>query len=87
MTEEVTIRYFAQFQEITGRQQETFSLEGPTELNTVLDDVVEKYPEARDNLDHSAISVNLETINPDQTTVKPGDEIALLPPFGGGNGE
>jgi len=86
MPEEITLRYFAQFQEITGHQQEKITIEGPTQLNELLDLLAKKYPEAKDNLDHTAISVNLETVNPDETTVEPGDEIALLPPFGGGNG-
>lgn len=85
MEKEVTVHYFAQFQEITDCQEEAVSLDGETPLDNLLDKLIDQYPELKETLNHAAISVNLETVEPERTTVEPGDEVALLPPFGGGS--
>lgn len=84
MADDVTIRYFASLKEETGTDEETIELGEPTGLDTILAGVKERYPDVEDSLDHVAVAVNMETVQPDETTVQPGDEVALLPPFGGG---
>jgi molybdopterin converting factor small subunit len=45
--------------------------------------VVERFPELRDLLQTTAVAVNREYATP-QTVIRPGDEVALIPPVSGG---
>lgn len=80
----VTVNYFAQFRDRIGKSSEEFELEEPRNLSEFLDELTERYPDVAEDVAHAAIAVNYETVNPEETRLEPNDEIAILPPFGGG---
>lgn len=84
MESNVHVRYFAGYREIVGRDAETVEIETPTQLDKFLDQLREKHPELEGELAGGAVAVNLEVSEPEATTISPGDEVALLPPVGGG---
>ncbi len=85
MKQEVQLRFFAGLREKIGTEKTGFKLENnPEALEKLKERVKEKFPEIGEDLEHVSIAVNQEIARPEQTTVHPGDEIAFLPPFGGG---
>lgn len=85
MDSSITVRYFATFREITGREEERIPLEDPRPLDRIIEELIEQYPDIAGPLEHAAVALNYETVDPGETRVSPGDELALLPPFGGGS--
>jgi molybdopterin synthase catalytic subunit len=81
----VTIKLFALLKDKALRGELTIIFEGGT-VSDLLQQVSEEYPELRDILSCGRIlvSVNQEVVKPD-ALVKNGDEVALMPPFSGGD--
>ncbi len=84
MGSQITVRCFAVFEERTGTDQLELEIDEEIALADLLDTLREQYPDIEKPLEHSAVAVNQRTVKPEETSVKPGDEVALLPPFGGG---
>ncbi len=85
MKKEVQLRFFAGLREKIGTEKTGFELENiPEPLDNLVERVATKFPEIEGELEHVSIAVNEEIVRPRQTTVSPGDEVAFLPPFGGG---
>ncbi len=84
MENTVHVRYFAGFREEVGKRSEEIEIENSIKLGDFIAQLVAKHPEIETLISSSAFSVNLDICEPESTTVKPGDEIALLPPVGGG---
>ncbi|MFB6355555.1 MAG: MoaD/ThiS family protein [bacterium] len=82
---DVEVKFFATVEEATGTNEDSFEQESPEPLGNLIERIVERYPDMNEHIDHCTIAINLETVNIDEATVKPGDEVAIMPPFGGGN--
>ena len=92
---EITIRSFAMIREILGAKSISFSIHNENEIVTsVLDQLCNKYPSLKSYLykdrnfnPEYVIAVNKERLNYDELEtiiLKPGDELAIIPPAGGG---
>lgn len=73
----ITLRYFAHLREVRGQSQETMILECPVSIGTLFAQIF--------NMDATSIrfAIDAEYVSAD-TLVSDGDEIAFLPPMGGG---
>ena len=73
----ITLRYFAHLREIRGQSEETMTLESPISIGELFAQIFKM----------EAISIRFaidaEYVSAD-TLVSDGDEIAFLPPMGGG---
>lgn len=81
----VTVRFFAVLRKLTGREDFHFSLPQPITLKEVFDQIEKEIPQIRTILKdgRALIAINQEMAD-ENTLVRDGDEIALLPPFAGG---
>lgn len=81
----VNIRFFAVMKKLCGREYLEVKIDGPTTLRDILNKVEQEIPKIREIIKdgRSLISINQEMANED-SVVRNGDEIALLPPFAGG---
>ncbi|MEM0128721.1 MAG: MoaD/ThiS family protein [Thermoplasmata archaeon] len=85
MTAPLRVRLFAQAREAAGSP--TISWTVPTEGETaaaVLEAIAALHPRLRRVVAHSRILVNGQYADPARTTVRPGDELAIHPPYSGG---
>ena len=82
----ITVKYFASLRAIAGKDEDQFSLGSETTLEKLCNEISKTAPEIGDMIlgNKIMISVNLNVVSLD-TIIKDGDEIALLPPFSGGN--
>jgi molybdopterin converting factor subunit 1 len=87
VSQSVTVRYFGSISEDTDTDEESVELEETVRLDRLIDRLVERHPNLEAHLEQAAVAVNEETVDPSESTVSPGDEVALLPPFGGGASE
>ncbi len=81
----VTVKLFAILKDKAGRNELTVAFAGRT-VGELLKQVSREYPVLEDVLSCGGIlvSVNQEFVKPD-APVKDGDEVALMPPFSGGD--
>ncbi|MGM0380973.1 MAG: molybdopterin converting factor subunit 1 [bacterium] len=85
MDQAVQLRFFAGLREKIGTTTSELKLEKNTErLDKLVERIKNKYPEIKQEIDTTSVAVNMEIVRPEKTSVNPGDEIAFLPPFGGG---
>lgn len=84
MEQLIHVKYFAGLRELIGRENEELEVDGPVKLNELLKKIISRHTELTPELDSCAIAVNQEIVDPAKKTLNPGDEVALLPPFGGG---
>ncbi|ACV58771.1 molybdenum cofactor biosynthesis protein [Alicyclobacillus acidocaldarius] len=80
------IRLFANVKEIAGRDKLELDVPDDATVADVLHALKEAYPELHDALEHVMVAVNLELAHPSRRVLAT-DEIALIPPVGGGEGE
>src|SRR5512143_2851034 len=82
----VTVKLFAMIKDKAGRSELSIAFNGGT-VADLLKRVSREHPALADVLSCGGIlvSVNQEFVKPD-SPVKDGDEVALMPPFSGGNG-
>ena len=73
----ITIRYFAHLREVRGQSEETLTLESPVSIGDLFTQIF--------NMDATSIrfAIDAEYVS-SETLVSDGDEIAFLPPMGGG---
>lgn len=82
---QVRVLFFGILKDLAGRDSDVLSLPE----SATAGDVIEHYdnsPRMRGRLKSTAISVNQEYASP-ELELKPGDEVALLPPVSGGRAE
>jgi len=82
----VTVRLFGQLKTLTNNQSELgIALEGGKQVRDLLETLDRAYPQIGELIQKRKVlvSVNQEIAHPD-TNIKDGDEVALLPPFAGG---
>ncbi len=85
MHQTVHLRYFAGLRETLGVEGEEFKLpRTPITLNRLRELLLEQYPEIAPQLKSSAVAVNLELTSQPDSQINPGDEVAFMPPVGGG---
>jgi len=79
----VTVRLFAAPREFTGKGVIEVSLPQGARLSDLIDRLSADYPGLSQYLPYSKLAVN-HAIAPNETILNHGDEVALLPPVGGG---
>lgn len=79
----VQVLFFGQLKDLTGRSSESLPLADRATLRDVLQHYSEKYPSVHKLASSLALSVNQEYASSD-TSLRDGDEVALLPPVSGG---
>ncbi len=96
MTVKVLVRFFTTLREITGKKEEQIELSTSVSVNSVLKKLSENYgadfddyvfDELGDVRGHLEILVNgrsVSTLSGLRTRLKDGDQVAILPPVGGG---
>lgn len=96
MTLKVTVRFFTTLREITGKKEEQIQLSRPITIGSLLKQLGKKYGKEYDDYvfdelgdvrGHLQVLVNgqsVTTLHGLRTTLTDGDQIAVLPPVGGG---
>jgi MoaE-MoaD fusion protein len=80
---QVRVLFFGVLRELAGKASDSISLPESATLKDVLSHYEELIPRLKDTASSLAMSVNQEYAGP-ATRLKPGDEVALLPPVSGG---
>jgi molybdopterin converting factor small subunit len=81
----VTIKFFAVLKKLIGREDIMCSVNHPITLKELFDQIELEIPQIRTILKEgrALVAINQEMATED-SLVKDGDEIAMLPPFAGG---
>jgi len=79
----VKLKFFASAREAVGSKEVEMQVESGSSANDVLEQLIEEYPELKDQEKHLVLAVNKQTGRSDKM-IKDGDEIAVLPPVSGG---
>ena len=79
----ITMRYFASLREGTGRTAETLDVPNGSDVASLRQLLVERQPSLASVLARSRCAVN-RTYAEDSTLLSDGDELAFIPPVGGG---
>ena len=96
MTIKVTVRFFTTLREITGKKEESLELSKPIAVDDFLRQLSKKYgkefddymfDEIGDVQGHLQVLINGRSVSTMQglkTQLKDADQVAILPPVGGG---
>ncbi len=79
----ILIRYFAALRETVGRESETIPLPAGTAVEQARSLLIERYPALSSILPRCAVAVNRVYVS-SGTVLSSGDELAFIPPLGGG---
>jgi molybdopterin converting factor subunit 1 len=79
----LVLRFFAGLRDIAGQSQMQLEVPEGTTVGRLQDLLWARYPQTASMASPVLIAVNHEYANP-ATQLQDGDEIAFLPPFGGG---
>ena len=81
----VTVKFFAVLKKLTGREDLHIPINHSTTLKQVFDHIEMEIPQFRTIMKQgrALVAVNQEMADED-SVVRDGDEIAMLPPFAGG---
>ncbi|QKI80864.1 molybdopterin converting factor subunit 1 [Kroppenstedtia eburnea] len=79
----INVLLFAGVAEAVGKRDLRLELPEKTTVHTLIDRLATEYPDAADLIRHSVIALNQDYAEADQV-IRPGDEIALIPPVSGG---
>ena len=79
----VQIRFFAICREKVGKGSIFLNLEPGSSVQDLTKIIVEQFPELKDILSRSKVSVNLKFVQTSHI-LRDGDEVALIPPVSGG---
>jgi molybdopterin converting factor small subunit len=81
----VTVKFFAVLKKLTGREDLLLRINQPITLNEVFGRIELEIPQIRTILKEgrALVAINQEMATED-SLVRDGDEIAMLPPFAGG---
>jgi len=82
---QVRVLFFGVLKELAGRDSDSLSLPDQATLADVLGHYEQRIPRLRELVPALAMSVNQEYASL-EAKLKPGDEVALLPPVSGGSG-
>lgn len=81
----ITVRYFAVCRDAAGKEREEIELPSPVSVSDFLEDLFSRYPSMRAGEKQLRVAVNREYA-PAEGKIRPGDEVALIPPVSGGSG-
>lgn len=96
MTLKVTVRFFTTLREITGKKEEQIELTRPITVGSLLKQLSKRYGKEYDDYvydelgdvrGHLQVLVNGQSVTAFRglrTQLKDGDQVAVLPPVGGG---
>jgi len=96
LTVKVSVKFFTTLREIVGKKEEQIEFSKPINVNAVLKQLSKKYgkdfddymfDELGDVRGHLQVLVNgqsVTTMNDLRTQLNNGDQVAILPPVGGG---
>jgi molybdopterin synthase sulfur carrier subunit len=79
----IHIRYFAALRETVGQGEETLDLPAGTTVAEVRTLLLDRYPALTGTLERSAVAIN-RSYGTIQEVLHDGDELAFIPPVGGG---
>jgi len=82
----ITVKYFAGLKTLAGSEEDRFDLGSETTVRVLSEEIGKRHPELKNLIGGKKVmvSVNHDMASPD-STIKDGDEVALLPPFSGGS--
>ena len=83
---QVRIRFLGPAKDLAGCDELTLTLPERASVATAISELVAKFPQFRDHLLHYHFAVNLDYAD-ERTSLKNGDELALIPPVSGGSSE
>ena len=78
---EISVRLFASAREIAGMDETTLALAEQATLEDLQAALYQRHPRLKDLRLRFAVNARYA---PDQTTLESGDEVACIPPVGGG---
>ena len=82
----ITVRLFARLRELSRQDQLTLPVNGPLKLDQLMMEVSTLCPPLSPLVDAKSILVAVnQVVATDQTVIQDGDEVALMPPFSGGD--
>jgi len=79
----ITILYFAMVKDLVGLDKEIVTISNETTVENLLTNMSNIHPKIKDNLNIIQVAVNYKIANKN-TTLRNGDEVAILPPVSGG---
>lgn len=79
----VKLKFFALFRELAGLREIDKDVKKGSRVDDLLQELLEEYPALKKYKDEILVSVNKNYASED-TELKEGDEVAILPPVGGG---
>ncbi|WP_161982184.1 MoaD/ThiS family protein [Dictyobacter alpinus] len=79
----IKIRYFALFREIIGQGEEVLTVADATRIADIRALLVERYPRVQPTMERSVNALNHRYVTA-ETLLHEGDELAFIPPTGGG---
>jgi len=80
---QIRMRYFASLREITGQREEALNITEGTTVAGVRALLLKRYPALENALARAASAINHQYVTA-ETPLKEGDEMAFIPPVGGG---
>lgn len=80
---QIRMRYFAALREVTGREAERLELPEGASIATARDELLARYPALGPVLPRCAVARNQAYVDA-ETALADGDELAFIPPVGGG---
>ena len=80
---QVKVKFFAVARDAAGHDECLLTLPDGSTASTALDQLIVQHPRLKEWRDHLAIAVNLNYVSRDNV-LRPGDEIAVIPPVSGG---
>lgn len=84
--EMITIRLFAILRNIVGKDQIEWEIKGESKLKDIVSDLRNRFPQVVDMIDKKRVLVSVnQDLADENTIIKDGDEIAIMPPFSGGS--
>ena len=79
----ITLKLFSVYRDITGSKQMTIDVAPGTTLVDLLGRLLNSYPALKPLAESVVLAVNRDFAD-SETSLKEGDEVALMPPIGGG---
>jgi len=80
---EIRLRYFASLREITGRGEETLTVQAGARVADVRELLQTRYPRLQPVIERSISAVNRIYVSA-ETVLHEHDEVVFIPPMGGG---
>ena len=79
----VTVKLFAAYQEVIGREEQILEVATGTTALDVCRQLIAQYPQLTEWESQTRFGINLDFVTP-ETELHPGDELVLIPPVSGG---